>query len=110
MDQAELRAAAEALHLINEAGELQELRADIFAECHRHNCIGSLDEQLKRSTINQQFGVCNLADTLVQLLGAPRRDCMEAAASVFLTTRRQIAVDCVARRAKDIAEGREAWQ
>ena len=103
MDQADLRLAAEAIAAINDVGELDELKEEIADEARVQDCPTSLDDLLKHRSINQGRTVTWLAGELESMFGAPRESCLEAAASVVLVTRRQIALDCLTHRAKQLA-------
>jgi hypothetical protein len=110
MDQAELRLAAEAIVAINEAGELEELKAEIADVCRDQDCPPSVDELLRHRSFNQRCTVEWLAKELCAMLGASCEACLEAAASVVLQTRRQIALDCITHRAQQLARQREVYQ
>ncbi len=110
MDQAELRLAAEAIYAIHDAGELDELKAEIADVAHEHDCPPSVEGLLCHRSINQKWSVEWLAGELSEMLGAPREACLQAAASVVLKTRRQIAIDCIVHRAQQLARHTEVRQ
>ncbi len=108
MDQAELRLAAEAIYAIHEAGELDELKAEIGAVCREQDCPSSLDELLRHRSFNQRYTIEWLAKELGAILDARHDACVAAAASIVLTTRRQIALDCITHRAQQLVRHQEA--
>jgi hypothetical protein len=108
MDQAELRLAAEAIAAIDAAGELDELKDDIGATAGEQDCPRSVKDLLRHRSLNQAFAVERVATELAGLLDVSHEAALEAAASIYLKTHRQIVLDLIADRAKAIARQQRA--
>jgi hypothetical protein len=94
MDLGELRRAAAAIVRIEQAGRLDDLKAEMSAaQCWPMDRTA----EMQHATAGQQLYIDGLARLLGRVLGVPSDQAQEAAIDVVLETHRRRALDIIAR-------------